>query len=202
MRTERGVVSQFDCRATSRTNSFAPQPLPNSRAISSNFIAGYASALLVFALHTGLAHERRIFPIAVEKAQGDREYRDGQYQMHLPPLCHNQIETRPERATTRAVMLLPRRNGSELQREVLRSCNALFLEGGFVALVWHDDRHRHRFRRSAELNDDLDQRLRPSGIRAIADHLRVDLHRHDASPRRRFVTAMRDMMSTRTSRST
>lgn len=46
--------------------------------------AGYASALLVFALHTGLAHERRIFPIAVEKAQGDREYHDDQYRMHFP----------------------------------------------------------------------------------------------------------------------
>src|SRR3954453_18262897 len=81
------------------------------------------------------------------------------------------------------VALLPRLGavGCELQREVLRSCNALFLEGGFVAIVWHDDRERHRFRGAAELNDDVDQRLGPSWIRAITDHLRVDLHRHYAA---------------------
>ena len=99
----KGVVSQFDCGGTSRTNSFAPQPLPNSRAISSNFIAGYASALLVFALHTGLAHERRIFPIAVEKAQGDREYRHGQYRMHLPPFATIKLRHDWKRATTEAI---------------------------------------------------------------------------------------------------
>ena len=34
--------------------------------------------------------------------------------------------------------------GCELQREVLCSCNAVFLEGGSVAIVWHNDRERHR----------------------------------------------------------
>ena len=63
-----GLAPACEPRLWSRTNSFAPQPLPDFRAISSNSIAGYASALLVFALHTGLAHERRIFPIRVEKA--------------------------------------------------------------------------------------------------------------------------------------
>jgi hypothetical protein len=49
--------------------------------------------------------------------------------------------------------------GCELQREVPDSCKSLFLEGGLVAIVWHDDRERHRFRRVAELNDDVDERL-------------------------------------------
>src|SRR4030088_380029 len=71
--------------------------------------------------------------------------------------------------------------GCKLQREVLCSCNALFLEGGFVAIVWHNDRERHRFSGTAELNDDVDQRLGPSWIRAITDHLRVNLHRHYAA---------------------
>jgi len=39
------------------------------------------------------------------------------------------------------------------------------LEGGFVAIVWRDDRERHRFR-GAELNDDVDQRLGPFWTRA------------------------------------
>jgi hypothetical protein len=82
----RARLASRDCGGTSRTNSFAPQPLPDFRAISSNSIAGYASALLVFALHTGLAHERRIFPIGVEKAYGEREYHDDHNRMHLAPL--------------------------------------------------------------------------------------------------------------------
>ena len=79
-------LASRDRGRSSRTNSFAPQPLPDFRAISSNSIAGYASALLVFALHTGLAHERRIFSIGVEKAHGEREYHDDHNRMHLAPL--------------------------------------------------------------------------------------------------------------------
>src|SRR3954451_14367803 len=67
--------------------------------------------------------------------------------------------------------------GGELEREVLCSCNALFFEGGFVALVRLDDCERHRLRGAAELNDDVDQRLGRFWIRAITDDLRVDLHR-------------------------
>ena len=59
--------------------------------------------------------------------------------------------------------------GGELEREVLCSCNALFFEGGFVALVRHDDCERHRLRGAAELNDDVDQRLGRFWIRAITD---------------------------------
>ena len=43
-----------------------------------------------------------------------------------------------------SVMLLP--VGCKLQGQVFRLCNALFFEGGFVALVWHNDREGHRLR--------------------------------------------------------
>ena len=44
--------------------------------------------------------------------------------------------------------------------------DSLFLEGGFVALIWHDDRQRHRFRRAAELND----RLASNALNRVGDH--------------------------------
>ena len=37
------------------------------------------------------------------------------------------------------------------------------------------------FSGTAELNNDVDQRLGPSWIRAITDHVRVNLHRHYAA---------------------
>jgi len=75
----------------------------------------------------------------------------------------------PARAPVRLLRRL------QIAGEVLRLCNALFLEGGFVALVWHNDRERHRLRGCAKLNDDVDQRLGPFWIRAVTDNFRVDL---------------------------